>query len=270
MKKHVETHLGGLTVYTDREDWEKVAEMLVDVAEEMSIPLPRALYYGPTDYTRLLAPGDFSDRHLTRRGVASPLEYWHRDEMVLLFWRLGEKPLGRIKAMLAHELVHHSDNVEGLNITSYALPCIYGCVEDFTPACVTFFKVCLDCFRNASVNSRLPGRYRELCVEDIMEQAREATRNAARTRDDIQRGLARFYTVILTSSLLPFQDVEQEAGQLLKSTLSESSALEGLSLFIRGRVERIHGRKPSIAAEESYIRTLKPLLCSILKQIFHQ
>jgi hypothetical protein len=269
MRTRVETCLGDLTVYTDRKDWEVVVAMLVDVAEELSVPLPNALYYGPADYTRLLSSEDFSDRHLTRRPVASPFEYWHRDRMVLLFGSLGDQPMGKVRAMLAHELLHHSDNLEGLNITSYALPCIYGCIEDFSPACVNFFKVCMDAFRNASVNSRLPSIYREICVDDVLEQALKAMVDSEQALDDIQRGLALLYTTILASSIVSFIKKEREAMDILNKVRQDYPYFKQLSLFLQDAVRGIIESKLSIDGEESYIRSFVPLLCSNIKEIFH-
>lgn len=270
MRRHIETQLGDLTVFTDRRDWKALVGMLVDVAEELDLPLPRALYYGPPDYTKLLSPEDYKDRHLTYRGTTSIMEYWHRDQMVLFFGRMEEQPLERMRALFAHELVHHSDNIECLNITSYALPCIYWCNEDFISVCVDYFKLCMDALRNTSVNSRLPSRYRELCISDILEQARRAMGDAEEAHDDIHRQLARLYAVIQVSSLISFKDKECEAREILEVVISGSTAFKELSSFILRSVKNIFGRKLSINIEESYSRSLKLLICSSMKQIFHQ
>jgi hypothetical protein len=164
-KMRVGTPLGDLTVFTNHEDWMKLVETLFVVSRELRVPLPKALYYGPPDYTNLLLPTDYTDRHLTYRGTSSTMEYWYRDQMILFFESLEDNPPDRVKALLAHELIHHSDNLNNLNITAYALPCAYFCNEDLGSACVDYFKICLDALRNTSVNSRLPIVYR-----DIMHQ----------------------------------------------------------------------------------------------------
>ena len=189
--------------------------------------------------------------------------------MILFFGSLEDQPRGNVKAMLAHELLHHSDNVEGLNITAYALPCIYGCVEDFSPACVNFFKVCMDAFRNASVNSRLPFIYRELCVDDVLEQALRAMADSEQVLDDIQRGLAFLYTAILASSVVSFIRKEREAMDVLKKVIRDYPHFNRLSIFLQDAVRGIMERELSIDVEQSYIRSFVPLLCSNIKQIFH-
>lgn len=124
-KMRIGTPLGDLTVFTNHEDWRRLVETLFVVSRELNVPLPKALYYGPSDYTNLLPPTDYTDRHLTYRGTSSIMEYWYRDQMILFFGSLEESPANQVKALLAHELIHHSDNLNNLNITAYALPCTY-------------------------------------------------------------------------------------------------------------------------------------------------
>jgi len=270
MKIRVRTLLGDLTVFTDQEDWKKVVEIMIDVAKELDLPLPRALYYGTSDYTKVLSPTDYKDVHLTYRGVSSTMEYWHRDNMILLFERLEDRPLNRVKALFAHELIHHSDNVNNLNITAYAIPCARFCNMGIGPVCVAYFKVCLDTLRNTSVNSRLPSIYKEICTTDSLEQVKEAMKDARKAREKGQRQLALLYAVILASSLILFAETKQDAADILRSATKDLPLFEKFSLFLQKSAEEIFGKKPSIATEESYIESFKPLLCSIMKHIFQQ
>ncbi len=270
MKMRVGTPLGDLTVFSNHEDWMRFVETLFVVSRELRVPLPKALYYGPSDYTSLLPPTDYTDRHLTYRGTSSIMEYWYRDQMILFFGSLEEETYNHTKALLAHELIHHLDNLDNLNITAYALPCAYFCNEDAGQNCVTYFKICLDAFRNTSVNSRLPPFYQEICNEDSLEYAREAMKKTKKSRDREQRLLALLYSMIVASSLIPFKKIETEAKDILKTALKRFPAFEEFSIFIQKSVQEISGKKPSIAIEETYIESLNPLLCSTMKQIFKQ
>lgn len=243
-----------------------MVELLVDVALELHTPLPKALYYGSPDYTTLLKPDDFHDRHLVPRGVSGITEYWHRDQMILFFGKLDNEPTNLVKALLAHELIHNSDNNKGRYIISYSLPCIYHCYEGFVNACVGCFNTCVGIFRNASVNSRLPFHYRKVCLSQDLEQANKLKHEAEKLKDP-QKSYTLLYLVIITSALVLFDESRAEAYKILKNTLSTAPFLSSFFLALKRGFQEVLWRPPNLKSEKSFIQTIIPKICLTMKHI---
>jgi hypothetical protein len=264
--KSVNTVLGNLTVFSDQHDFTVLVELLVEVALELDTTLPKALYYGSPDYTTLLKPDDFHDRHLVTRGASGVTEFWHRDQMVLFFGKLDNEPTNLVKALLAHELIHNSDNNEGRYITSYSMPCIYHCYKGFVTACVGCLNTCMGTLRNTSVNSRLPFHYRKVCLSQDLEQAYKL-KYEAKKLEEPQKSYSLLYLVILSSALILFEDSKAEAYNILKSVLSTTPSLKSFSLVLKRGFQEVLWRPPNLKLEESFIRTITPEICSTMKHI---
>lgn len=265
MKTTVKSDLGDLVVITDRPDWHRVVEVLVEVARELNVPLPRALYYGPPEYEGLIPLEEVHDRHLVGRGVSGGIEYWHRDRMVLFFGRFGENTTDELKGLLAHELMHHLDNLHQRNVTSYALFCAPFCRGGSPPMCVDLIKACVDTLRNVSINSRLPLRYGGVGLLNDLAEARRAFRGAESASDEPTRRLAFLFSLIVATALALFEGTREEASEIRDAALNSYPTLCNLSEYLRSHFERAVGRGLDMGWERDFLSDLRPFICRAIR-----
>ena len=193
MKTEITTPLGKLTIITDQHHWMFLVATLIDLARELNVPIPKTLYYGPMEYEKLLTSSDFQDVHMTGRRTSDIVEYWYRDQMVLVYTTLTKLSENDLKGLLAHQLLHHYDNINHRNITSYALYCASNCDLDYPIVCVTYVKICTDMLRNLSVSIRLPIKYRRPNLMRYLIRAERAIQDALIIKNETQRKLALRY-----------------------------------------------------------------------------
>ncbi len=268
MKTTVETPLGELMVVTDRKDWNGLVKLLVEVAKELHLPLPKALYYGPADYWRILSPEDFQDRHLTGRGVSGRAEYWHRDQMILFFGSLDGASVSEVKGFLAHELMHHLDNLQQRSLTSYALFCAPFCDVGYPSACVDIIKACVDTLRSVSINSRLPADYGKVCLLENLREAKRAFQEDMSSKEEAGRRLAMIFFVIVTMGLGLFGEVEREVARMRDEAIQACPSLSHVSIFLAEHFEKAFGEQLDQDREGRFLSDLRPNVCGLMRDVF--
>ncbi|MFQ6074944.1 MAG: hypothetical protein ACE5Z5_02250 [Candidatus Bathyarchaeia archaeon] len=266
MKTLVMSKLGELVVITDRPDWHRMVEVLVEVAGELGVPLPRALYDGPPEYERLIPLEEVHDRHLVGREVSGKVEYWHRDQMVLFFGRFGETPLDETKGLLAHELMHHLDNIQQRNVTSYALFCAPFCKVGFPSICVDYIKACVDTLRNVSINSRLSPKYSRVCLLNDLTEAQRALDGAKSASDEVRRRLSFLFSLITATALALFKETKGEVFEIHNMAISSYPTLSRLSNLLRGHFERAVRRRLDQSWEREFLSDLRPIICCVMRE----
>ena len=267
MKTEISTPLGELTIITDQHHWMFIVAILIDLSRELSVPLPKTLYYGPLEYEELLSPADFKDLHMTGRRTSDVVEYWYRDQMILVYTTQTKLSETDLKGFLAHQLLHHDDNINHRNITSYALYCASTCDLDFPNVCINYVKVCTDTLRNVSVSTRLPIKYRRPNLTRNVKRAERAIQDAKIIKNETQRKLALLYCVILSTGLALFNETEERAVALQSLSLTLYPELEAIQKFLNEQFNTVLNELLDQKFEESFLSQINQLLCDLMHKI---
>jgi len=267
MKTEISTPLGELTIITDQHHWMFLIALLIDLARELSVSLPKILYYGPMEYEELLSPADFQDVHMTGRRTSDVVEYWYRDQMILVYTARTKLSEADLKGFLAHQLLHHDDNINHRNITSYALYCASTCDLDYPNVCINYVKICIDTLRKISVSTRLPIKYRRPNLMRNLKRAERAIQDAKIIKNKAQRQLALLYCVILSTGLALFNETEERAVEIQSLSLNLYPELKVIQEFLNEQFNTVLNELLDQKFEEHFIFEINQLLCDLMHKI---
>ena len=267
MKTEISTPVGKLIIVTDQHHWMFLVAILIDLARELSVPIPKTLYYGPMEYEKLLTPSDFQDVHMTGRRTSDIVEYWYRDQMILVYTTLTKLSETDLKGLLAHQLLHHDDNINHRNITSYALYCASNCDLDYPNVCTTYVKICTDTLRNISVSIRLPIKYRRPNLIRNLMRAEKGFQDAKIIKNETQRKLALLYCVIISTGLALFNETEERAVELQNLSLNLYPQLKSIQKFLIKQFNIVSKELLNQKFEEHFLSKINELLCDLMHKI---
>jgi len=267
MKIEIDTPLGRLTIITDKHYWMFIVAALIDSANELGLStIPKTVYYGPVKYERLLSLEDFQDLPLVER-TRDPVEYWYRDQMLLIYSDQALLSETELKGLIAFELLHHDDNVNQRNITSYALYCASTCDLDYPQVCVDYVKVCMDVLRKVSVASRLSPLYRRPKLMRDLEGAEDAHYEAEVLEDEAQRRLAHLYCLIISTGLSLFGETAERATELRGLSLRAYPEMAEASSFFAKQFKIASERLLDQTFEARFLAHLRKILCNLMHKI---
>jgi hypothetical protein len=267
MKTEISTPLGELTIITDQHHWMFLVALLIDLTRELSVPIPKTLYYGPMEYEELLSTADFQDVHMTGRRTSDIVEYWYRDQMILVYTTRTKLSETDLKGFLAHQLLHHDDNLNHRNVTSYALCCASNCDLDYPDVCINYVKICTDTLRNISVSTRLPIKYRRLNLMRNLKRAERSIQDAKIIKNKAQRQLALLYCIILSTGLALFNETEERAIALQSLSLNMYPELKTIQKFLNEQFNTVLNELLNQKFEEHFLSEINQLLCDLMHKI---
>ncbi len=267
MKTEITTPLGKLTIITDQYHWMFLVAILIDLARELNVSIPKTLYYGPMEYEKLLTPSDYQDLHMTGIRTSDVVEYWYKDQMILVYTTLTKLLETDLKGLLAHQLLHHDDNINHRNITSYALYCASNCNLDYPNVCITYVKICTDTLRNISVSTRLPIKYRKPNLMRNLMRAERAIQDAKIIKNETQRQLALLYCVIISTGLTLFNEIDERAVELQNLSLNLCPKLKSIQKFLIEQFNIVSNELLNQKFEENFLFKVNECLCDLMHKI---